>query len=168
MGLSARLLVHRLPPGAEDAAGQLIFTCAALAIGGAVILKALRLFDWRGALLISALLVAVLVEIAGARLLPAIDPFISARPHAQLLQNDRRPDRIFTYRLNRSWSYGLAFYLNRELPEWSPQDPQPALILTNPKGLEEIRKLGRLGGEFDETYRGILYVPVLPSSANPR
>jgi 4-amino-4-deoxy-L-arabinose transferase-like glycosyltransferase len=166
-GFSPRFLNHRLPPGAQDAVGQTILLCAALAVASALIIKALRLLDRRGALLLSALLVAVLVEIAGARILPELDPYISARPHAQLLLNDRRPERIFTYRLNRSWNYGLAFYLGRELPEWSPKDPQAALVLTNPKGLQEIRKLGRLGGELDESYQGILYVPVtttVPSS----
>lgn len=160
MGLSAGFLIHRLPPGAQDAAGHTIITCAALAIGGAIIIQALGLFHRRGALLISALMMALLVEIAGARILPELDPFISARPHAQLLRNDRRPERIFIFRLNRSWSYGLAFYLDRELPEWSARDSQAALVLTSPGGLEEIRKLGRLGGELDESYRGILYVPI--------
>jgi 4-amino-4-deoxy-L-arabinose transferase-like glycosyltransferase len=164
MGLSAGIFIHRLPPGAQDALGPMIITCATFAIAGGIAIKMLSLFDRRGALLISALLVALLVELAGARILPALDPYISARSHAQLLHNDRRPERIFTFHLNRSWSYGLAFYLDRELPEWSPQDPQAALVLTNPKGLEEIRKLGRLGGELDESYQGILYVPVLPSS----
>jgi len=164
MGISSAILIHRLPPGAQDAAGRTIFACAALAIGGAIIIKTLRLLNRRGALLISALLVALIVEIAGARILPALDPYISARHHAQLLLNDRRPERIFAYRLNRSWNYGLAFYLHRELPQWSPNDPQAALVLTNPVGLDEIRKLGRLGGELDESHQGILYVPVLPSS----
>jgi 4-amino-4-deoxy-L-arabinose transferase-like glycosyltransferase len=164
MGLSAAILIHRLPPGAKDAAGRTIFICAALAIGGGIAIVVLGFFSRRGAVLISALLVALLVELAGARILPALDPYISARYHAQVLRNDRRPERIFIFRLNRSWSYGLAFYLDRELPEWSPRDPQAALVLTNPKGLEEIRKLGRLGGELDASYQGILYVPVLPSS----
>jgi 4-amino-4-deoxy-L-arabinose transferase-like glycosyltransferase len=164
MGFSPIFLNHRLPPDAPDALGQTILICAAIA--GALIIKALRLFDKRGALLVSALLVAVLVEIAGARILPRLDAYISARPHAQLLLNDRRPERIFTYRLNRSWNYGLAFYLGRELPEWSPIDPQPALVLTNPKGLQEIRRLGRLGGELDQSYQGILYVPVTTTVPN--
>ncbi|HYL69034.1 MAG TPA: hypothetical protein VEX69_07705, partial [Candidatus Limnocylindria bacterium] len=168
MGLSSAFLIHRLPQGAQDAAGHTIFVCAALAIGGAIIIKVLRLLERRGAILVSALLVALLVEIAGARILPALDPYLSARPHAQFLRNDRRPDRLFTYHLNRSWSYGLAFYLQRELPEWSPDDPQAALVLTNPKGLEEIRKLGRLGGELEESYQGIRYVPVLTTAPLPR
>jgi 4-amino-4-deoxy-L-arabinose transferase-like glycosyltransferase len=168
MAGSSAVLIHRLPPAAQEATSRTFLLCAALAIAGALVIAILVLLHRRGALLVSAIVVALLVEIAGARILPTIDAHISARPHAQFLANDRRPDRIFTYRLNRSLDYGLAFYLNRELPEWSPQDPQPALVLTNPKGLEEIRKLRRLGGELDETYRGILYVPILPSSANPR
>jgi 4-amino-4-deoxy-L-arabinose transferase-like glycosyltransferase len=164
MGLSAGFLIHRLPPGAQDATFRTIFICAVLAAGGSLAILALGVLRRRGGLLISALLVASLVEIAGARILPALDPYISARLHAQLLRNDRRPERIFTFHLNRSWTYGLAFYLYRELPEWSPRDPQAALVLTNQKGLEEIRKLGRLGGELEESYQGILYVPVLTSA----
>jgi 4-amino-4-deoxy-L-arabinose transferase-like glycosyltransferase len=164
MGLSSAFLIHRLPPGARDTLGRSILICAAVAIAGGLVILALAFFRRRGALLISAILVALLVEIAGTHILPALDPYISARYHAQVLRDDRRPDRIFIFGLNRSWTYGLAFYLHRVLPEWSPNDPQAALVLTNPKGLEEIRRLGRLGGELDESYQGILYVPVLPSS----
>ena len=92
-----------------------------------------------------------------------LDPFISARWHAQLLRNDRHPDRIFTYRLARSWDFGLAFYFQRELPEWSPADPNPALVLTTPTGLEEIRRLHRFYGTLEEGYQGILYVPIEPT-----
>jgi len=164
MAFSPGILIHRLPPGARDALGRSILICAAAAIAGGIIIAAVGLRRRRGAVLISALLVALLVEIAGARILPALDPYVSARTHAQILRNDRRPERLFSYHLNRSWNYGLAFYLYRELPQWSPNDPQAALVLTNPKGLEEIRNLGRLGGELDESHQGILYVPILPSS----
>jgi hypothetical protein len=109
------------------------------------------------------LLVAASVEAANLRILPALDAFYSARTHAQLMRDDLHPDRIFTYRLNRSWNYGLAFYFQRELPEWSPNDPEAALVLTTPGGIEEIRKLGRFRGTLDENYMGILYVPIGPS-----
>lgn len=89
-----------------------------------------------------------------------VDPIFSARPHAQFLRNDQHPDRIFTYHLARSWNWGLAFYFDRELPEWSPNDPEAALVLTTPAGLDEIQKLGRFQGDIDEPNRGITYVPV--------
>jgi 4-amino-4-deoxy-L-arabinose transferase-like glycosyltransferase len=107
-----------------------------------------------------ALWVALSVEASSLRLLPFLDYFYSARPHAEFMRNDRRPDRIFTYQLRRNWNYGLAFYFRRELPEWSPSDPQPALVLTTPEGAKQIGRLGRIGGLLDEHYAGILYVPV--------
>jgi len=103
---------------------------------------------------------ALAVEAANIGVLPLLDSFYSARPHALFLRNDQHPDRIFTYRLNRSWNYGLAFYFRRELPEWSPSDPRPAFVLTTAKGAKEIESLGRIGGSLDERYAGIKYVPV--------
>lgn len=102
------------------------------------------------------------VEIASLGVLPVMDPFYSARSHAEFMRNDQHPDRIFTYRLNRSWVFGLAFYFRRELPQWSPDDPTPALVLTTPDGLAEIRKLGRFSGDLVESYPGLVYVPIGP------
>jgi hypothetical protein len=96
------------------------------------------------------------------KILPLIDPALSARSHAEFMRNDQHPDRIFTYRVSRSWTWGLAFYFRRELPEWSPDDPRPALVLTTPAGLEEIRKLGRFSGELEEQQPGLVYVPIAP------
>jgi hypothetical protein len=107
------------------------------------------------------LFVAASLEVANVRLLPAIDPFYSARPHAAFMHNDVRPDRIFTYQLPRSWVYGLAFYFRRELPEWSPEDSDAALVLTTPAGLREIIKRDRFRGSLCEKEEGILYVPVM-------
>ncbi len=107
-----------------------------------------------------ALSVAASVEVASWSVLPILDRFESARPHAQFMQNDQRQDRIFTYHLRRGWDYGLAFYFHRELPEWSPSDPDAALVLTTPAGLGEIQKLGRFQGTLDEPYVGVLYVPI--------
>ena len=111
---------------------------------------------------ICSLLVVAATVMANLRILPALDPYVSARPHADFLRHDLRPDRIFTFQLSRSWSYGLAFYFRRELPEWSPGDPEAALVLTTRKGLAEIVKAGRFQGDLNETEQGILYVPIGP------
>jgi 4-amino-4-deoxy-L-arabinose transferase-like glycosyltransferase len=113
------------------------------------------------AVIICSLSVAAILMVANIAVLPTLDPYLSARPHAVFLHRDLRPDRIFTFHLNRSWNYGLAFYFRRELPEWSPEDPEAAFVLTTRKGLEEIEKVGRFRGEPNET-EGILYVPVGP------
>jgi 4-amino-4-deoxy-L-arabinose transferase-like glycosyltransferase len=109
---------------------------------------------------ICALGVVLALETANVGILPKLDPFYSARYHAQFMSHDLHPDRIFTYRLARSWNYGLAFYFQRQLPEWQPTDPRSVLVLTNPAGLKQITKSGRFHGMLDEPDKGILYVPV--------
>ncbi|HVB56246.1 MAG TPA: phospholipid carrier-dependent glycosyltransferase [Candidatus Acidoferrales bacterium] len=163
LGLSAGHWTSRLPPLAHDAVGHSISIAAATAVAGGVAIAVLAFFRRRAFVALSVLLVVSMVEIAGWRILPSLDPYISARSHGELLHNDLHPDRIFTYHLPRSWSYGLAFYLGRELPEWSPTDPNSALILTTPKGLKDIQMLHRFYGSLDEQYKGVLYVPVGPT-----
>ncbi len=163
LGIAAAIWTHRLPAAEHDALNNSILLAAIIAALGAVVIAFLAFRRNSAFIAFSVLLVAVLVGIAGISILPRLDPFISARWHAQLLSNDRHPDRIFTYHLPRSWSYGLAFYLVRELPEWSPSDPNPALVLTTPSGLKEIRQLHRFYGDLEETVQGILYVPIGPA-----
>ena len=114
---------------------------------------------------ICSLFVVATLAVANIAVLPMLDSFVSARPQAALHQNDLRPDRIFTFELPRASQYGLAFYLHREIPEWSPVDPDAALVLTNTDGFNEILKSGRFGGDFNQSYAGILLVPV---EARPR
>ncbi|MGA8766293.1 MAG: phospholipid carrier-dependent glycosyltransferase [Candidatus Acidiferrales bacterium] len=134
----------------------------------AVFLAALLLFavNYFGkpslVLLLCVVLLAAGVELVSLKFLPLLDSSVSARPHAEFMRNDQHPDRIFTYELRRSWTYGLTFYFRRELPEWSPRDPMPALVLTTPDGLEQIKKIGRFRGELEETRPGLVYVPIGP------
>jgi 4-amino-4-deoxy-L-arabinose transferase-like glycosyltransferase len=100
------------------------------------------------------------VDVANIVILPALDPVLSARPYAQMLQHDLHPDRIFDFQVTRAWDYGLAFYFRRELPEWSPEDPNAALVLTNRGGFAEIVKDGRFHGELEPPRRGIFLVPI--------
>jgi 4-amino-4-deoxy-L-arabinose transferase-like glycosyltransferase len=127
-----------------------------------IILKAGSRQNLRLVVGICSLLVVAATVMANLRIAPTLDPYLSARPHAVFLRHDLRPDRIFTFQLNRSWNYGLAFYFRRELPEWSPGDPEAAFVLTTRKGLAEIVKAGRFQGDLNETEEGILYVPIGP------
>jgi 4-amino-4-deoxy-L-arabinose transferase-like glycosyltransferase len=139
---------------------------AALAIAivfAAAILYAGINWDLRLVIILSSLCAVATLEGANTIILPALDLYVSARPHAAFFQNDLHPDRIFTYQLRRSWNYGLAFYFHREIPEWSPQDPDAALVLTSREGLEKIQKAGRFQGTLEAPQQGILYVPVAPA-----
>ena len=163
MALSAFHWVNRVPAAARDVSGTTILHISILAVAGGIGIVVLAFLRNRGALLFSFFMAALCVELAGARVLPALDPFISARFHGELLRNHRYPNRVFTFHLTRSWQYGLNFYLGHEVAEWPPADADAALVLTTPQGLDEIRKMDRVQGALDEPYEGILYVPVLPT-----
>lgn len=165
MALAIFVLVKAAHVSGQETDGSNWRHLAAAALIVAVVLvlmlvKAAERQNLRLVVGICSLLVVVATGIANLRVLPALDPYLSARPHAVFLRHDLRPDRIFTFHLNRSWNYGLAFYFRRELPEWSAGDPEAALVLTDRKGLDEIAKAGRFQGDLNETEKGILYVPV--------
>jgi 4-amino-4-deoxy-L-arabinose transferase-like glycosyltransferase len=134
----------------------------AVAVAAGILYAGMRKNLGLAVILCSACAVATL-EIANIVVLPALDPYVSARPHAAFFRNDLHPDRIFTYELRRTWNYGLAFYFQREIPEWSAQDPDAALVLTSREGLEKIMKSGRLQGTLEPAQRGIFYVPIQPA-----
>jgi 4-amino-4-deoxy-L-arabinose transferase-like glycosyltransferase len=163
LGLASLYGAHRLSAAARDAAHNDMWVVAGMAITGGIGVTGLGLSRKRIWLAVAFLLVAAVTWGINASVLPALDPFFSARWHAQFLRNDLHPDRIFTYELPRPWTYGLAFYMRRELPQWSPNDPNAALVLTTPRGMRDIERLGRLEGELDETNRGVLYVPIAPA-----
>lgn len=162
LGISSAHWASRMPQAAREVTGPSLFVIAAIAVVGGLGAALLGCLRKRAFIGLAFFLTGLSVVIANERILPPLDPYISARWHGQFLRNDAHPERIFTYGLQRSWHYGLAFYLGRELREWPPADPGPALVLTTPEGLRELRRLGRVHGELEETYHGVLYVPVGP------
>ncbi|HXA55810.1 MAG TPA: phospholipid carrier-dependent glycosyltransferase [Candidatus Acidoferrum sp.] len=144
-------------------AGPVLLAIAALAIGTAGFLGNAR---WMFGL--CALCFVASVEFANLVILPHVEGRYSARPFVQLVSNDAHATRVFEYQLPRAWTYGLHYYAEREIPEWSPADPAPALVLTTPQGLAQIRQMGRSSGSLGETRGGkqpVIYVPV---NAAPR
>jgi 4-amino-4-deoxy-L-arabinose transferase-like glycosyltransferase len=131
----------------------------AIAVSAGILYAGMRR-NFRLAVILCSFCAVATLELANIAVLPALDPYVSARPHAEFLRNDLHPERIFTYQLRRTWNYGLAFYFRREIPEWSPQDPDAALVLTSREGFEKIVKAGRFRGAEEPPQQGILYVPV--------
>jgi len=162
LGILAWRYASRAP---FEVAGPLSKYATAMSLIAAVLipLAAILISRYRNPSLVVALCalsVCVTIELVSLSVLPVVDGLFSARAHAVFVRNDQHPDRIFAYQLQRKWNYGLAFYFRRELPEWSPSDPEAALVLTTPAGLAQIRKLGRIQERLDEPYAEILYVPV--------
>ena len=164
LGVAPIVWMRRLPQAVRDASAHAILEAAIVAAAGGIAVLVLAVLRRNAFVLVSILLAVTLTEIAGSQILPALDPLLSARPHAELLRRDLHPDRIFTLDLPRSWDYGLAFYLGRQLPEWSPTNPDAALVLTTPAGLQKMQKLNRFRGTLDEEYEGILFVPAFPAA----
>jgi 4-amino-4-deoxy-L-arabinose transferase-like glycosyltransferase len=167
IGLAAGgwIWLRHLPLGAAAScrtammAGSLIAATAAVAI--------ILFAAWRPcvSIWIALLLAALLVELGGVAILPNLDPYLSARAVGTMLRADQRPDRLFVYGLPRLWQYGLEFYLDRQLLEWSPDDLDAALVLTTPRGTEDLKNRGFLLDGIAEPYHAILFVPI---PARPR
>ena len=160
LGVAGLLWTHRLSGGVTNRARVPIIVWAGAAIIGGVVITLLGRSCQRAALWVSLLLVSALVECAGIGILPRLDAYYSARSVGTMLRDDLRPDRLFVYELPRSWQYGLAFYLGRQPPEWAPTDLDAALVLTTPKGFDELRERGFFEGTLDKSEGGIVMVPV--------
>lgn len=157
--------MHRLPGGVTNPVRVPIIVSAVAAVIGGILVAVLGLSRQRAAVWGSLLLVCMLVEVAGIAILPKLDPYYSARPVGAMLRDDLRPDRLFVHDLPRASEYGLAFYLGRQLPEWTATDFDAALVLTTPKGFDELRARGLVEGTLDESHQAIVMVPV---RARPR
>jgi len=81
--------------------------------------------------LFAALLTTLLLVAELERALPQMDGAISGRYAAltvKTLSPDLSLDNAATWQINRSFAYQLNFYADKEIPEWKPGDPHPALL----------------------------------------
>jgi len=164
LAVAALFWLHRIPASERADLHAALLPLVLIALVGGVAIFVIAFRRPRTAVYASIFLAVLSLCLAGRSVLPSLDPYVSARPYALRLRDSHFPNRIFTYQLARSWDYGLAFYFRRELPEWSPADPDAVLLLTTPQGLEKVKQQHRFGGTLEETYRGILLVPVLPAA----
>jgi 4-amino-4-deoxy-L-arabinose transferase-like glycosyltransferase len=105
----------------------------------------------RAVLALSSLLVVVLIETANLHFLPQLEPYISARHAAALAKPSDQTYDVAVFQLHRAWHYGLNFYMDRELPEWTPAASKPTLVYTNGAGLKMLEGSGRLIHLYDQT-----------------
>ena len=163
LAIAAFIWLHRLPRSLADEVHAPIFACCTLAILGGIAIAFLARSRQRAAIWISLSLICVLMEVAGNAVLPKLDPLYSARDAGTMLRGDLRPDRLFEWELPRSWHFGLAFYLNRELPAWNPDDRGAALVLTTAKTCEQLRTQSLTAVDCSNS-SGMVLVPVLARS----
>ena len=83
----------------------------------------------RAAFVLVVLLITSTVEIANFKILPRLDRQISSRWLAsELLNASPSSGDVATYDIPRAWHYGLNFYLQRDLPEWTPGSSEPRWV----------------------------------------
>ena len=120
-------LIERLLDGFP--AGYISIALLVFPFGIAIVLFAVKSRQ-RVALLLVVVLVIAAIEIANFAILPKLDERISARQLARsILKTDPGGGNVAIYQLPRSWQYGMNFYLNRDLPEWTPGSGEPDWIL---------------------------------------
>jgi len=159
LGVGGLLWLRRLPQDVVLRAERAVVACAILAIAVGIAIIILSRVRQRAIISLSVISVCAILEIAGFVILPKLDPDYSARPVGTMLRSDLRPDRLFEYNLPRSWHYGVAFYLGRELPEWTNTDEKAALVLTTQEGCGALR-MQELTETCESSRVGIALVPV--------
>src|SRR5712692_7136174 len=61
------------------------------------------------------------------------------RKRRVVLRDRQMTADVRTLSLQRGWQFGLNFYLQRELQEWNPSEPQ-GYVLASPSGIQELRR----------------------------
>jgi len=131
------LLPPLIPVGLERYRGGPVFIPAGYLLTGAVMFVfgiVIALLALKGRLPVALACVSLFavstVEMSNFAVLPFLDTLISSRHSArQLLEAGASGDNLAVHDLPRAWKYGLNFYFNRDLPEWTPGDGDPEWIV---------------------------------------
>lgn len=90
---------------------------------------------------LAALCIAASARVLTGSILPQMDAQISARALARFVAAppEQRGKPVAVHQLHRAWHYGLNYYLQREVPVWTPGS-DTLYIVTNEAGLADLRK----------------------------
>ncbi len=119
---------------------------------------------WSGAVATTATAVVILLLIANRMLMPGLDRIISARPAAigLITAFNAMPGDIAVYHLPRAYQYGLDYYFERDLPEWTPENTRSNYIFFSKGSLSQLNQFPQLDGRasvfFPATTDGKIYL----------
>jgi len=144
----ARLKGGAVPPSWMDlhfSQGLQIEFAAALAGGILVGTFALR-GKLHRAICSAALLTAALLLLANHLLVPKLDELVSTRSVALGIGRAylTQPEKVAVFKLPRSAEYGLDYYFQTALPEWTPENAQAKLLFCSKQGLEQLSRFPQL------------------------
>jgi 4-amino-4-deoxy-L-arabinose transferase-like glycosyltransferase len=108
----------------------------------------------------AAFATVVLLLLANHFLMPRLDELVSTRPVALRVKGQylTQPDKVAVFKLPRSYEYGLDYYFQRALPEWTPENTAATLIFSSKQGLEQFSRFPQL----ENISRSQLFTPVTP------
>jgi len=109
--------------------------CASFALAGQL----------RSAFMMTGVLMAVLLVGVNTTIIPKIDPLLSPRTAARATPPEALGGpKLAIFGINRSWEYGLDFYLDKALPEWTPAMAAPSWVWTTEQGATEIARRAKM------------------------
>jgi len=144
ISLSAGFWLRRLPADSGLATARAWLDLLGLAAVGGL---ACALLAWarreRAAITGVAVLMAALVVAAAVGALPRLDPFLSARAAARVTAEEAGAAAVVSVLgVDRSLQFGLEFYLDRPVPQWTAGPSPPAWIWTTAAQAAELQRQG--------------------------
>jgi 4-amino-4-deoxy-L-arabinose transferase-like glycosyltransferase len=101
--------------------------------------------------LFAALLTTLLLVAELDRFLPSMDAGISGRSAARnvkMVWPELPLENAAIWQINRSFAYQLNYYAHKEIPEWKPGDPRPALLFVAKGKQQEAASSGFRCADF--------------------
>jgi 4-amino-4-deoxy-L-arabinose transferase-like glycosyltransferase len=119
------------------------------------------------AIFVAALAMAILLLLANRLILPETDRIVSMRASGTNLRQKLIPEEIAVYKLPRAAGYGLNYYFNTTLAEWTPENTHAKFVICGREALGFMR-LAQVpaGGEFPFSEDGKIWALILRSPAN--
>jgi 4-amino-4-deoxy-L-arabinose transferase-like glycosyltransferase len=131
---------------AEILRGLQVTLAAAIGFGGLIVGFSIRR-KLNEAIFVAALAVGVLILLANRFVLPGADRIVSTRPAGTYVSLKLRPDEVAVYQLPRAYEYGLNYYFNGALSEWTPENLSPKVIFCSREALESSPLSGVPAGD---------------------
>jgi 4-amino-4-deoxy-L-arabinose transferase-like glycosyltransferase len=152
---------------AELVRGFEVASVAAIALGGLIAGFSIRR-KINEAIFISAFTTALLILISNRLILPGTDAIVSARSAAvwAIHLHSLGPDEVVVYDLPRAYGYGLNYYFQKTLSEWTPENAT-AKVLFCSRGALNSSLLSGLPGrdEIPATGDGKVFFVILHPAA---
>jgi 4-amino-4-deoxy-L-arabinose transferase-like glycosyltransferase len=120
---------------AEIVRGLQITLAAAIAFGGLIVGYSIRR-KINEAIFVAAFATGVLILLANRFILPGTDRIVSARPAGTYVSHKLPPDEVAVYQLPRGYEYGLNYYFNAALSEWTPANLTAKVIFCGREAIE--------------------------------